>query len=238
AQLASAEGVRVGEVIALPTPAGDRRYRVVATLSNLGWGPGALVLNARDYRRDWRVEDPTALQIDLRPDVPAAAGRRAVQAAIAPGVALHAQTAMERVAQYDALAGKGLHRLTQISVLLLVAAAVALAAATGAAIWQRRDAFLDYRLQGYLPRQLWSALLLESGLVLVTGCAAGAAAGLYGHLLLGRWLRMTTGFPAPFEPSLVAALVTLVVVVAAALAAIALPSYRAVRVLPGNPGLS
>ncbi len=238
AQLAAAEGVRVDDALVLPTPTGPRRYRVVATLSNLGWGPGALVLDARDYRRDWRIDDPTAFQVDLRAGVPPVVGRHAVQAAIAPGVALHAQTAAERVAQYDALAGRGLHRLTQISVLLLVAAAVALAAATGAAIWQRRAAFHDYRLQGYLPRQLWGALLAESGLVLVAGCAAGAAAGLYGHLLLGRWLRMTTGFPAPFEPSLGAALATFVAVVVAALAAIALPSWRAVRVTPGRPGLS
>ena len=74
------------------------------------------------------------------------------------------QTAADRVQQYDTLAGDGLHRLTQISLLLLISAAVALAAATGAAIWQRRASFLDYRLQGYLPRQLWTALLIESGL--------------------------------------------------------------------------
>jgi putative ABC transport system permease protein len=238
AQLAAAEHTGVGKTITIPTPTGMHRYRVVATLTNLGWGPGALIINARDYRRDWEIDDPTAFQVDIRPGVAPAAAKRAVQDAIPSALALHVQTSMERVAQYDALAGMGLHRLTQISLLLLIAAAVALAAAAGAAIWQRRASFLDYRLQGYLPRQLWSALLIESGLVLATGCAAGAAAGLYGHLLLGRWLRITTGFPAPFEPSVAAAIVTFGLVVVAALAAIALPSYRAVRDSPGRPGLS
>lgn len=181
------------------------------------------------YRRDWNASDPTAFQVDVRPGVPPTVAQHAVQRAIPPSVALHVQTTADRVKHWDALAGEGLHRLTQISLLLLISAAVALAAATGAAIWQRRASFLDYRLQGYLPRQLWAALLIESGLILATGCALGAAAGLYGHLLLGRWLRITTGFPAPFEPSMLAAAATFLVVVGAALLAIAPWSYRAVK---------
>jgi putative ABC transport system permease protein len=238
AQLAAAAKVRVGDMLAIPTPMGDHRYRVVATLTNLGWGPGALIVNATDYRRDWRTNDPTAFQVELRSGVSPAAAKRAVQDAIPREVALHVQTATDRVNQYDTLAGEGLHRLTQISLLLLISAAVALAAATIAAIWQRRASFLDYRLQGYLPRQLWAALLIESGLILTAGCAVGALAGLYGHLMLGRWLRLTTGFPAPFAPSLSAALITFALVVGAALVAIAPWSYRAVKVPPGHPGLS
>jgi ABC-type antimicrobial peptide transport system permease subunit len=136
------------------------------------------------------------------------------------------------------LAGAGLHRLTQISLLLLISAALALAAATVAAIWQRRAAFLDYRFQGFTPRQLWAALLIESGIILATGCALGALAGLYGHLLLGRWLRITTGFPAPFAPEVMAAILTFAVVVAAALAAIAPWSFRAVKAPASHPELS
>jgi putative ABC transport system permease protein len=228
-QLADATHVGVGDTLAIPTPTGNHGYRVVATLTNLGWGPGALIVNAADYRRDWNAEDPTAFQVDVRPGVPPAVAKHAVQQAIPASVALHVQTTADRVKHWDTLAGEGLHRLTQISLLLLISAAVALAAATGAAIWQRRASFLDYRLQGYSPRQLWAALLIESGLILATGCALGAVAGLYGHLLLGRWLRITTGFPAPFEPSMLAAAATFLVVVGAALLAIAPWSYRAVQ---------
>ncbi|MBS1869856.1 MAG: ABC transporter permease [Actinobacteria bacterium] len=238
AQLAAATHVRVGDMLTIPTPTGDHRYRVVATLTNLGWGPGALIVNAADYRRDWNTDDPTAFEVDVRPGVSPAAAKPAVQSAIPPSVALQVQTAAERVARYDFLAGEGLHRLTQISLLLLISAAIALAAATIAAIWQRRAAFLDYRYQGYATRQLWSALLIESSIVLITGCALGAAAGLYGHLLLGRWLRLTTGFPAPFDLSLLASIGTFGIVVAATLLAIAPWSYRAVRTPPGRAELS
>lgn len=236
-QLADATHAHVGDALAIPTPTGNHSFRVVATLTNLGWGPGALIINAADYRRDWKTDDPTAFQVDARAGVSPIALKRAVQAAIPSSVALHAQTAAERVQRYDTLAGEGLHRLTQISLLLLISAAIALAAATIAAIWQRRAAFLDYRFQGYTARQLWSALLIESGIILVTGCALGAAAGLYGHLLLGRWLRIATGFPAPFELSVPAAIGTFAVVVAAALAAITPWSYRAVKVPTGRAKL-
>ena len=238
AQLAAAAHVRVGDTLAVPTPTGDHGYRVVATLTNLGWGPGALIINAADYRRDWASDDPTAFEVDVRSGVSPAVERLAVQRAIPPSIALHVQTAAERVLRYDTLAGEGLHRLAQISALLLVAAAIALAAATGAAIWQRRAAFLDYRFQGYTPRQLWSALLIESAIVLSAGCALGAVTGLYGHLLLGRWLRITTGFPAPFAASVPAAVATFGLVVAAALAAIAPWSYRAVKAPASRPELN
>lgn len=235
-RIAEAQGVRVGETIVLPTPTGRKPFGLVATLTNLGWGPGAVVMNASDYRRAWATRDPTALEVDLEPGIDPTIAKRRVQQALGTDRALTVQTADERVRQYDALARDGLERLTQISRLLLAAAAVALAAATGAAIWQRREAFAAYRQYGYLPRQIWSAVLLESSLVLVTGCALGALTGIYGQWLLGRWLSLTTGFPAPFEPSIVATLSTFLVVAFAALAVVAMPSYRAVRA-PPEPGL-
>lgn len=228
-KIAAAQHVGVGGMLALPTPTGTRRYRIVATMTNLGWGPGAVILNASDYRRAWATNDPTAFEVDARPGVSPDAAKRDVQRAIGPDLALHVQTADEREAQYNRLASDGLRRLTQISWLLLVAAALALATATGAAIWQRRAAFMDYRYQGFMPGQLWTALLIESGLVLGIGCAVGAVVGIYGQFLLGRWLRLTTGFPTPFEPSILAALATFGLVVIAALAIVAGPSYRAAR---------
>jgi len=233
-QLAQSEHAHLGGIIKLPTPTGVRPFRVAALLTNLGWGPGAVILNSADYRRDWATSDPTALEVDLKPGVAPAAGKRGVEQAIGPSLALKVQTAGERAIQYDGLAREGLQRLTDISWLLLIAAAAALAAATGAALWQRRSSLADYRLQGFEPRQLWSAVVIESGVVLVTGCGTGAFVGLYGHFLLGRWLQLTTGFPAPFSPAFLAAFTTFGLVAATALIAVATPGYRAVRVVPAG----
>ncbi len=228
--IAREQGAQVGGTIALPTPTGLHRFRLAATLTNLGWGPGAIVLGAADYRRAWATRDPTALEVDLDPGVDPAAAAARLQRALRPRWALTAQTTAQRLDQYERLAREGLDRLSVISKLLLAAAALALAAATGAAIWQRRRAIAAHRLHGFLPAQLRRALLLEAGIVLGTGCLAGALAGVYGHLLLGRWLRLTTGFPAPFSIAGWQTLETFALVATATVLLVLVPSYLATRV--------
>jgi putative ABC transport system permease protein len=228
--IAREHSASTGATIALPTPTGTRDFRVAATLTNLGWGPGAIVLGAADYRRAWATHDPTALEVELARGADPTATRAAVQRALAPTHALTVQTSAQRLEQYQGLAREGLDRLSVISLLLLVAAALALAAATGAAIWQRRSAIAAYRLHGFLPSQLRRALLIEAGVVLGTGCFAGALAGVYGHLLLGRWLRLTTGFPAPFSPAGWQTLESFALVATASVVLVLVPSYLATRV--------
>jgi putative ABC transport system permease protein len=122
-----------------------------------------------------------------------------------------------------------LSALSEISSLLLIAAALAVAAALSASIWQRRPRLASLKIQGYDTGQLWRALLLESVIVLGIGCAIGALAGVYGHALASRWLRLETGFPAPFQIGLGRVLVTLALLAAIALAVIALPGRAAAR---------
>ncbi|HEX5146726.1 MAG TPA: ABC transporter permease, partial [Conexibacter sp.] len=223
-------GAHVGGPIALPTPTGVHRFRLAATLTNLGWGPGAIVVGARSYRAAWGAPDPTALEVHLRPGANPARARAQLQRALTPGWALTVQTTAQRLDQYERLARQGLDRLSVISKLLLAAAALALAAATGASTWQRRRALAAHRLHGFAPGQLRRALLLEASIVLGTGCFVGALAGVYGHLLLGRWLRLTTGFPAPFSIAGWQTLETFALVATVSVALVLVPSYLATRV--------
>jgi putative ABC transport system permease protein len=227
--LAAMQRSRVGGRFRLATPSGPRSYRVAAITTNLGWGPGAVVMSSASYRRDWRDPDPTALQVSLRAGARVAAARRAIGRAIGADDALRAQTTPERDAQFRALARDGLQRLSQISALLVIAAALSLAAGTAAAIWQRRASLAVLRLCGHLPRDVWRLLLLEAGVVLTIGCLAGLLAGVVGHALLGRWLTLTTGYPAPFALGVEQAARLAGIVLAAALACIALASARAAR---------
>jgi len=196
--LAAARRTRLGGSFTLPTPSGSKTYRVAAITTNLGWGPGAIVMSAASYRRDWMNPDPTALQVSLAAGTSPTAARRAIQHDLGADSALRAQTTAERDAQFRALARDGLQRLSQISTVLVIAAAFSLAAGTIAAIWQRRVSLSVLRLAGHLPGDLWRLLIIEAAVVLMTGCVAGIAAGVIGHALLGRWLALTTGYPAPF----------------------------------------
>jgi len=229
---AQAHHVKPGGVLMLPTPTGPVSYRVAATTTNLGWSSGAIILNSADYSNAWATSDPSALEVDVRPGADTQAVQRAIQRVLGPGVALKVQTSGERAAQADALARQGLGRMSQISLLLMIAAALAMASAMGAAIWQRRPTLASLRIQSFSPRQLRSILLYESALVLGTGCITGAIAGIYGHLLSDRFLRLTTGFPAPFAPEGSQAVETILLIVIAALLVLAVPVYVASQAPP------
>jgi putative ABC transport system permease protein len=230
-QIAEAHHVRVGEALTLPTPSGTVSYRIAATTTNLGWSSGAIIMNSSDYGHAWASADPSALEVGTLPGVDVPALRQAVQRLL-DHTALVAQTSGERAAQADALARQGLSRMTQITLLLKIAAALAMAAAMGAGIWQRRASLASLRINSFSPWQLRGVLTCESLLVFGTGALAGAVAGIYGHLLIDRFLRLTTGFPAPFAVEGIYTIQTILLIVIGALLALTIPGYVASQVPP------
>ncbi len=226
---AERQDLRVGERFSLPSPAGDRDFRVAAITTNLGWPPGSVTLNDRDYRRSFRNTDPTALEVDLIPGMSPEAGKRTVRAALAPGSSLRVQTRAEREQQFFDLGRQGLTRLSQISALLLLAAALAVASVLATTTWQRRGRLAALKVQGFDPWQLWRALLVETGFLVVVGCAVGAVVGVYGHYLAGRYLKLATGFPAPFSLGVEQVVLAAALVGGMACVISALPGYLAAR---------
>jgi putative ABC transport system permease protein len=224
--------LHVRDAFSLPTPSGMATFRTAAIMTNSGWPPGTITINSTDYSRYWQTADPSALEVSLLPGVSAAAGRRAVTTALGHRPGLSALTSGERDRQSEASARQGLETLAEISTLLLIAAGLAVASALSAAVWQRRARLASLKIQGYDSSQLWRALLLESAITVGVGCAIGGIVGVYGHALAGRWLTLTTGFPAPFAiaPTQVALTLTLITVVA--LTVIAIPGLAASRVPP------
>jgi putative ABC transport system permease protein len=219
----------VGAPFTLPTPTGPLGLHVAAITTNLGWASGALILNDLEYQRHWNSSAPTALEVRLARRVTPAAGRRAVLRALDNRPGLNVQTFAERQRAYSVESHQGLTALSQIATLLLVAAALAVASALSAAIWQRRARLGSLKIQGYSTAQLWRALLLESAVVLGIGCVVGAMFGVYGHALASRWLRSSTGFPAPFTVGLPGVFLTLALLAIIALAVISLPGWAAAR---------
>jgi putative ABC transport system permease protein len=224
--------LRVGSAFTLPTPAGSAPLRVAAITTNTGWSPGAITLNLRDYRRWWRTARPTALEVQLDPGVSPATARAAVARALAGRPGLRVETRAERVASFERSAREGLRSLGQISTLLLLSAALAVAAVLSASIWQRRSRLASLGTQGFDHLQLWRAVVLESAVAVAIGCADGALLGLYGHALASRWLASTTGFPAPFSLGLADILLALGVVAGCTVLLAGALGYRSARVPP------
>jgi putative ABC transport system permease protein len=234
--IAAEDHLKVGGVLTLPSPR-PRSFRVAALSSNVGWPPGAVFVNSADYADAWGSSDASAYELALKPGVSPARGAGEVARALGARSGLVVQTAHERELAWRASSRQGLARLSQIELLVLIAAALAMAGAIAAMIWQRRPALAYLKRQGYVRGVLWRALLYESALLLAASCTIGATFGLYGQLLLSHALESVTGFPVVFSIAVPLALWSVALVSVAAVGIAALPGYLAARVTASvNPG--
>ena len=229
--IAEEHDLHVGQSVTLPTPNPTKMY-VAALSTNLGWEPGAIVMSAPSYARAWGSTDASAYAIQLAPGISPSRGAREIQSALGPSreSALAVQTARQRSDALQTLDTRALARLTQIATLIPVFAILAMAAAIGAMVWQRRARLAKLKLEGLARAQLWRTILLESLLLLGAGCVTGALFGLYGQQLADRALAQTINFPVDHSLGPLPALASLGLVIAAALAVLALPGYLATGV--------
>jgi putative ABC transport system permease protein len=229
--LAAEHHLKIGGVFTLPSPV-PTTFRIAALSTNIGWAPGAITMTAADYARAWGSEDVSAYNLLLEPGVKPAVAATAVRRALGAGSGLSVQMAQAHADEQNALSRQGLQRLTQIATLILVVAVLAMAAAMGNMVWQRRPRLAKLKLEGFPRSELWRTILLESLLLLAVGCFAGALFGLYGQQLLDRALANVINFPVVYSVAALAALLSLAVVTAAAVVMIAIPGYLAAGVPP------
>ncbi|HEY1450307.1 MAG TPA: FtsX-like permease family protein [Solirubrobacteraceae bacterium] len=227
--LASEHHLQIGDTFTLAAPR-PTSFRLAAISTNIGWAPGAIILGAPDFARAWESADPSAFNVLLSSGLTPAQGRRAVERALGPSSGLAVQTAEQHAGKQRTLTRQGLARLSQIATLILAAAILAMAAAIGAMIWQRRPRLAKLKLEGFSPGELWSTILLESVLLLLVGCASGALVGLLGQQLLDRALSAVINYPVVRSVALPTALTSLALVTAAALVVLSVPGYLAARV--------
>jgi putative ABC transport system permease protein len=234
--IADEQHLHVGESFTLPSPR-PTVFRVAALSSNIGWPPGAIIMSSADYARAWESSEASAYNIDLRPGIAPARGVAEIRRALGPSSGLTVQTARGRELEWEAGSRQGLSRLSQIALLVLIAAALAMAGAIAAMIWQRRGQLAYDQRQGYPRGVLWRALMYESGLLLLAGCAIGAVFGLYGQVLISHALASVTGFPIVFSLAVPVALWSVALVSGAAAVIVGVAGYFAARVKASvNPG--
>src|SRR6185437_14247280 len=112
-----------------------------------------------------RSSTPTAFGIDLSPETDPRAARDSIQQALGPASGLQVSLASARERRINALTSEGLGQLGEISTLLLIAAILAMAAALGSSIWQRRAWLAGLRLSGAKPSRLRRILLTEAAVM-------------------------------------------------------------------------
>lgn len=229
--IAAEHDLHVGQSFVLPAPR-PTVLRVAALITNVGWPPGAIIINASDYARAWGSTDVSAYGIAPDRGVPPARIAREVRRALGPGSALVAETARQRERQGYTDSRQVLASLSEIISLVLIAAVLAMAAAMGATIWQRRRRLADMKVDGFGRGVLWCALLIESAFLLGGGCLAGALLGLYGQLLLSHALAVVTNFPVVYGVGAPLAVTSFALVTVVALIILVVPGYLAACVRP------
>jgi putative ABC transport system permease protein len=227
--IANEQHLHVGESFTLPSPK-PSTFRIAALSSNIGWPPGAIIMSSADYARAWESNEASAYNIDLKPRITPTQGADEIRRALGLNSGLSVQTVRQRENEWGAGSRQGLSRLSQISTLVLIAAAMAMAMAIGAMLWQRRPQLAYDQRQGYPRGVLWRALMYESALLLLAGCSIGAVFGLYGQVLGTHFLQSVTGFPVVFSVGVWVALWSVALVSAAAAAIVAVPGYLAAGV--------
>jgi putative ABC transport system permease protein len=229
--LAAEHHVGIGGFLTLPTPL-PVTLRAAALSSNIGWAPGAVIMSAPEFARAWGSPEASAYNVLLAPGASLAQVSGEIRRALGPSSGLAVQSAAAHAAEQNALSRQGLQRLTEIATLILVVAVLAMAAAIGNMVWQRRPRLAKLKLEGFPRGELWRTVLLESGLLLAVGCASGAVFGLYGQQLLDRALANVINFPVVHSVAVPSALLSVAIVTAAGLAIIAIPGYLAAGVPP------
>ncbi len=228
-QIATEHHLKVGDILTLPTPTGMARFRVAATTTNFGWSPGAILMNTSDYQSAWASSAPSALGVNLQPGANTTTVRGAIERGLGAG-GLEVLTAKTRETAIDSSASEGLGQLGEISTLLVLAAILAMAAALGSSIWQRRASLAELRLEGAPRRQIKLVLLIESTLMLSAGCLTGALAGIYGQVVIDSYLKHVTGFPVAGVATGARPIEIFALVIASVLLIVSLPGWFASRV--------
>jgi putative ABC transport system permease protein len=230
--LANRDHLRIGESFSLPTPSGAAAFRLAGTISNYGWLPGTVIMNGGEYGRLWGEAEASQLAVTLRPGVPVARGKLAVEQALPSGSALTVQGDAERQSQITSVLGSTLSRLDQTSTIVLIAVIATVVAMMVGAVWRRRSRLDALMAIGMSFAQLARLVFYESGCVLLGGCLLGLAGGILGQDLVDGWIRHTTGSPVRFYPAWELGLRTVLIASLISIGVAVLAVLRTVRFQP------
>jgi ABC-type lipoprotein release transport system permease subunit len=158
-------------------------------------------MNADDQARFWQDGAASELAVKLKAGVGPSHGKAQVESALPDRSGLSVQSVAERRSEVSSVLGSTLARLNDTSLVVLVVTIASVIALMLAAIWQRRARLDSLTAIGMSPLQFARLVSYESGLVLLSGCLIGAAAGLLGQYLIDGWLHKTTGASVQYSPA-------------------------------------
>ena len=229
-------GYDIGDTIVLSTTEGVRPFEISAIVRDYTFDLGTVFVDADVYRRLWHDSRLTYAKLWTRPDVALADVRSAVARAITdvPQISLVTNVEFRREVETRV---HGLLRV--LGSLQLFASTIAVLSVVNlllASILDRRREISLLRSVGVTRRQIRSAVIVEAGLMGMTGATLGLITGSVGAFFMVKHsLRIDMGWSLDFRFPVVLALSTMLLTTLAAAAAGYLPARRitAGKILPG-----
>jgi putative ABC transport system permease protein len=228
-------GVRRGDAVTIPTPAGPRDLRVAGVYRDYSNDRGTIVLDRELYLRLFGDRRVTSVAVVAAPGVDPGGLRRRILAAAAVGDRFALSISTNRELRREALrifdrTFAVTHALEAIAVAVAV---LGIANALVASAIERRRSFGLLRAIGASALQIRRAVLLEAALTGGTAAAAAVAAGAaFAYLLLRVINPQSFGWTVALSVPIGRLSLTVLLVVGASVLAGILPGTLAARVDP------
>jgi putative ABC transport system permease protein len=228
-------GARVGDLLALETPAGPLAIRVGGVITHFTSPRGTILMSREVYARQWRDPTVTRAFVQTAPGADLAAVRAAIGRTLGRKYALRILTCPEIVDYFASQVRIGFAGLYVLAGLVLLVVVVGISDTLAAGVLERTREIGSLRVVGVSRAAVRRMVLLE-------GCALGVLglvmASVAGTALGTLWVRAT--FPYlfgwviqlhfPFSYALQVAVLTLL----ACLGAAYVPSRRAADLEPAT----
>lgn len=223
-------GHDVGDNMTLTTAVGPREFQIVAIARDYTMDVGTILIGIDAYQRLWRDSRLTYAQVWPKPGTDVEVLRRQINLLIKDNPSVAVVTNSE----FRADAEKRVHDLLGVlgSLQIFACAIAVLGVVTFllAANMDRRRELAILRSVGVSARQIRRAVMIEGGLIGLTGATLGLLAGIPGaYLMVAYSMPATMGWSLHFVFPTLLGLTTLVAITAAAALAAYFPARQITR---------
>lgn len=175
-------GTRVGDLLALPTPAGEQVFPVAGVFRDYTSDRGVIALHRDRYRALWGDECSEGIGVNLAAGADTAAARTGIEGTLPPGSAISLSDNAGLRAASLAVFDRTFTITRVLQVLVALVAFLGILSALQALQLERVRETAVLRAVGWLPRQLRALVVAQTGLL---GLAAGLFALPLGIALAG-----------------------------------------------------
>jgi putative ABC transport system permease protein len=223
-------GTRVGDVLTLPTPSGERSFPVAGVFRDYTSDRGVVALHRERYRELWGDECSEGIGVSFAPGTDPTAARAAIEGVLPPGSSIWLSNNAELRAASLAVFDRTFTITRVLQILVGLVAFLGILSALQALQLERVRETAVLRAVGWLPRQLRALVLAQTGLL---GFAAGLFAMPLGIALAGLLVfvinRRAFGWTMSFEISAGELAQGMALALVAALLAGLYPAWRTSR---------